>query len=265
MEGEGATKGCNECLFFRLEPEMPKSNSTSTTAVWSAAMTLDQCVRKYRGLGAPAELEVRVGRRSEDGTFVPGLPPEEFEQLLQEMRDTNMRDSGQWTEHVDYYYRVDGVGTVRTRVHYDSAAMAIRVEHTTKTRLHTVTLSSIHGHALRVSLSTEEPVAPEVVPQSCRPHLVRLQQRRSFADVREGGCVWRYEMSKVWTGDSRMDAERKQHLETPVYETECELVDGDEAARAYMRAHSDEHVGQSLVLKGKALLGVEATDDFVVV
>lgn len=229
---------------------------------------LDQCVRQYRGLGGPAELEVRAGRRNDAGAFVPGLPPEEFEQLFQEMCDSSMQDSGRWAEHVDYFYRVDGVGPVRTRVHYDSSAMAMRVEHMTKTKLHTVTLSSIHGHALRVSLSTEEPVAPEAVPTTCRPYLVRVQQRRSFTDVREGGCVWRYDLSKVWTGDSRMDVERKQHLETPVYETECELggvEEEAEAVRAYMAAHDDAHVGHSLLLKGKALLGVEATDEFVVV
>jgi hypothetical protein len=115
------------------------------------------------------------------------------------------------------------------------------------------------GEACRLVLSVEHPV--QNPPDTCVPTHVRVQQRKCFRDVRQGGVVWSYELSKTWSATSRHAVEEKQHLCEPIYEVECELVDSE---RRYLNASDDAYVTNSLLLKMALLLGYEGVDEMVV-
>ena len=99
-------------------------------------------------------------------------------------------------------------------------------------------------------------------PSSCLPSHVRVQQRRSFRDVRDGKVIWSYELSKTWSGSSRSGVEQKQHVCEPTYEVECELVD---EGGAYASATGEERVAASLLAKAKLLMGEDVRCEVEVV
>ena len=198
------------------------------------------------------ELEMRLGNRSD--AFRAGVPRYVFEQLERDLVQSPdlVADPG-YAEVVDYFYTLPEGTNVRTRVHYDSVAMRLATEHVSKQVLHSLVaaVSSDPGDTCRVEVSRE--LVVEAPPPSTLINYVRVKQRRSFVDRRdEEGDVWRYELSRTWSGITRDAVEYNQHNSEPTYEVECELVD---AAGAYLRARTDARVAASLHLKLLMLLG----------
>jgi hypothetical protein len=198
------------------------------------------------------ELEIRLGSSSET-SFCPGVPQGVFEQLQEDMsEDGRLVARDPWKEMIDYHYvGLDGQ-PIRTRVIGDSECMEIRKEHTRKVVLGKALVQGERGSAdaARVILSHEVPVVDP--PASCVPTHIRIKQRRTFDDRRDGVVVWSYELSKTWSANSRSAVEYRQHMNEPIYEVECELVDQD---GAYLRQLSDAQICESILVKLRALLG----------
>lgn len=208
--------------------------------------------RARRAAGDPAELEVRVGQASNQGSFRAGISRHVFEQLHDDLQDApSLAPEKDWVEFVDYFYYNNGKKQIRTRVEFNADNMEVSKTHITKqVQRRAVAHRAEDGDACRITCSTETPVTD--LPNVCIPVHVRVQQRKRFHDVREGNLVWVYEVSKVWSGPNRKLVERKQHEEEPAYEVECELADvtGD-----YMACHTDEEIACSLELKSRLLVG----------
>lgn len=204
------------------------------------------------------ELEVRLGSCTEH--FCPGVTKEVFVQLERDMlADPRLSTHDKaWTEIMDYHYLgSDGV-PVRTRVIVDSEQMSMSKEHATKRLLckNMVQRSDGCDDVARLTLAHECPVVDP--PGSCVPTHIRLKQRRTFSDVRDDGVVWRYELSRTWSANTRSAVEHKQHVSEPIYEVECELVDEH---GIYLATRSDVEVAQSLMLKLSSLLGRDVHTD----
>lgn len=214
---------------------------------------LSLAVRKRRAApAAQGELEVRLGRWLAGASFQPGVSKDVFDDLEGEMCKQFVTDD-KWHEVVDYHYRCPDGRTVRTRVEFDLAIMAVRRTHIQKDEQASITFArTCGGDACRVVCNVEMPTIE--VPQCCHPHHVRVKQRKCFRDVRMGHVVWRYELSRTWCGPDAASAERMKKVSPPTYEVECELVDED---GHYMDKYDDEHIGLSLLLKGKILMGDE--------
>ena len=204
------------------------------------------------------ELELRLGSYV-DGRFVPGVPRDVFEQLESELAQCSSLDAEEtWTELVDYHY-VSHQHPLRTRVEFDVKTIQLQTSHVVKEVQSSLVLRGVEEEtgrqACRVACASERPQAQP--PQSCVPTHVRIKQRRVFRDVRDGKVVWSYELSKTWSAASRSAVEQLQHHVPPTYEVECELVDqGD----AYLGAHSDAYVAESILLKAQVLLGEDSLD-----
>lgn len=214
---------------------------------------LTNVVALRRRESVQGELEIRVGTLCGDGTFVAGMNSDEFEQLHREMEVEASLESeeSEWRQVVDYHYVAPSGERVRTRVECDLQGLTMNTSHITKTTLHDeiVTVQD-RSSACRVACAREVPILSP--PQACFPTHVRVKSRRRFWDKRDDRVVWVYELSRTWSGPSRVVVEGKQQTEAPVYEVECELIDEQ---GVYLSAHDDDYVARSLVLKASSLLG----------
>lgn len=218
--------------------------------------TLKRLVSTYRKSSSSSEIEIRLGQFSKN-KFIPGIRKEDFDCLLTDLLSCKgLAGEETWEEVIDYYYNTKA-GKVRTRVTFNSQKMSIDTEHILKS----LKEEEVFVHekeadvAFRVAVSKE--VAVSSVPNICLPTSVRLKQRRTFFDSREGKKVWVYELSKTWSACSRSAVEHAQMMNPPKYEVECELID---EGNAYMKSNDDDYVGKSFLLKAQLLLGEEGED-----
>lgn len=228
------------------------------------------CVASYRKLPrGEGELEVRLGNVDAEGRFAVGVTREVFDQLTEELAEALGGDTG-WTEQLDYHYTLARGDHARTRVSCDAERLALETTHLIKTGRGDVVLRRVDDdlggaggqdgsgstEGCRVACASE--VRLPDPPGTCVPTHVRIKQRRTFRDVRDGAVVWAYELSRTWSAGSRTAVEHLQHVSPPTYEVECELVDAD---GAYLAAHTDEEIASSLLLKAQGLLGDDGDDD----
>lgn len=212
----------------------------------------DGVVTAYRPHQTLAELEIRLGSRdAATGRFVAGVIRDAFDHLEEDLRTcSDLKDDGGYTELIDYHYATKSHGHVRTRVTFDAQCMEMGTEHCVKRAQDDVVLT-FEDTAARISWATEHPL-DGVPPGTCVPTHVRIKQRRRFLDVRDEHVVWSYELSKTWSAGSRTAAEHMQHVQEPVYEVECELVD---EGGHYLASHTDQQIAASLSLKARLLMG----------
>ena len=224
--------------------------------LYDSSPVIEEIVSRFRDMSrehpGEIELELRLGGFSKS-TFFPGVPPGVFQQLEEDMcEDCRLVTPETWSEIVDYHYMGLNGHPIRTRVVADSEKMIVDKKHTRKVVIQKVLVKRDDGSddVARLTLSHEIPVLNP--PASCVPTHVRIKQRRTFKDVREGATVWAYELSRTWSANSRSAVEHKQHMNEPIYEVECELVDED---GKYLMQRTDEEVSQSLIIKLKSLFG----------
>jgi len=221
-----------------------------------------QCVKLFRRYGPNAELEIRIGHKT-DERFVPGVSRDVFEQLERDFCDSpGLVAERHWTELVDYFYPLQNGEQARTRVEFDTEHLEMKGTHVVKRSLNDVFVRRMEDatEVCRLECSEERPL--ETPPNMCIPTFVRVKQRRRFLDRRDDCTVWCYELSKTWSASSRVAVEHKQHVSEPVYEVECELLDEN---MKYTTVRSDEQVSASLLLKMKLLLGEEKERDVEIV
>lgn len=210
-----------------------------------------RCVRAFKPHHRKhGELEFRLGSVDEE-RFSSGVSREIFEQLERDMSDELLSDK-LWTEIVDYYYLDASGATLRTRVTFDNRQMRLNTEHIRKEVLTSVLVcrDDDPGDACRISCSIEHPI--DEPPVSVMINYVRVKQRKRFVDMRNGGEVWVFELSKTWSAGSRDAVEYQQHNTEPNYEVECELVDSN---NEYLCDRTDVEVTESILMKIKMLLG----------
>ena len=200
------------------------------------------------------ELELRLGA-TEGSRFRTGIPKHAFDRLEEDLAacPTLVADD-RWSEVVDYHYILQDERRARTRVVYDPDTMRSSQTHTIKRTLEFVVVQPDDdtGHAVKAARAHEQPL--DDPPDACIPTHVRIKQRRCFRDVRDGACVWSYELSRTWSSSDRTRVEHLQRTCAPTYEVECELVD---AGRAYRGVVGASHVAASLLLKAKLLVGAD--------
>jgi hypothetical protein len=211
---------------------------------------VESCVRAYRGT-EHSELELRLGS-FQNNEFRPGISKELFEDLERDFRESSLQEMP-WEEVVDYYYSIKNGDPIRSRVICDAQNISMHTEHVSKKTTQSVVLSiSTDGtEVVRVCHCVETPVTP---PTTCIPTHVRIKQRKRFSDIRNGMVVWVYELSKTWSACSRTAVEHIQHVSSPVYEVECELVD---EGNTYKNEVDDKNISESIITKSKMFLGEE--------
>lgn len=197
------------------------------------------------------ELELRFGKKVEN-KFVSGVNHDMFEEIHDDlMGTTGIVKSEYWKETMDVFFDHHGK-EMRTRVSYPSEKMFIEKETIIKKKLSSI-LANCDCEELdfRISVSSEESVKNEDLPPIVEPKYVRLKHSKSFFLLKNNENVWRIDISKCWSSNSRTSVEEKQHTETPKYEIECELVD----THTYLKTHDNCHILSSIIMKGLGIAG----------
>lgn len=107
------------------------------------------------------------------------------------------------------------------------------------------------GYDVRVALSHEEQVLPNRVPNVAQPERVAIRQRRRFA-----AGAWAVDLTMVWSGRTKEEAEQRQRRSAPEYHVEVECID----PVGYLDGHVDDiDVAASVLMRIVDLVDPEAT------
>lgn len=209
----------------------------------------------HRDLGENCELEARLGTLtkptgndraaplSHANKFSATLHPLTFNDVCSSLDlCTEWSSTAEWVESVDVFFR-HNAHTFRTSICGDNIKHIEKVRMTSQfLRCQSVraAISSECGLDLRFSISSETPIPTEHLPAFTNTTLVRIKQRKSYTFRH-----WRFDVSRVWQGETRLSADNAQKNSAPNYEVELELVD----AAPYLEAHSDEYIAKSMCMK----------------
>lgn len=104
------------------------------------------------------------------------------------------------------------------------------------------------GLDFRVSISVELPVPVTQLPSLVQPQLVRIKQRNSYQRSN-----WRYDLTLVWQGPSRSEAERSQrYAGKTLFEVEIEYC----PAEATLKNTSDGSLALNILGKVTSIVNL---------
>jgi hypothetical protein len=222
------------------------------------------------------EIEARLGRVHEKG-FEANVGQATFCGVLSILESYDKWSAvTPWQESHDVFYSVElppecggesGRATqIRTAVGADSSG-DLHVLHHVKRRLKYVDMelrlmdmkscslsvtrdSNVGGLDVRVVASLEVKVQPELLPIAVSTDLVRIKQRKRFllASLGVEGETFSFDLSVVYCGRTKSEAEQKQSLQqSPSFEVEVECL----RPREYLRSSGGEDImlALSLILK----------------
>jgi hypothetical protein len=202
-------------------------------------------ITKFRGLVCTDdkknfELEIRLGRRNaQTNRWESEVTPQFFASTLEMLQNFTG-----WTEVVhaadshDYFYLVDG-RKVRTSIDLSSAPSTI-----THMEKQPIGHLDVHVHEqacdARLSVKAEVPLDAAELPKIVDPILVRIKRRWSFSLEH-----WRFDLTQVWSGATRLDAEKRQSSNQGTHEVEIEFV----GSPSYTLALTDNYLAASALMK----------------
>ena len=203
---------------------------------------------KGNGPGAELELEARMGIFSSvDGRFKPGVAPEEMDHIIKLLEScAEWTSTDDWQESVVYYYTLPDGRSVRTTTTTTSAASSGTLFHVQKMAvanpvlLHTSPFKATGSQHVRISAGAEVLVSEQDLPASILPTHVRIRQRKSFT---RGN--WRYDLTRVWEGNSYSAVEATQATTAPIHEVELECT----GITDMFKDLTDVYIATSLLLK----------------
>ena len=237
-----------------LKEEFPGSSEALHALSEVIAVYRREALRDPMGL----ELEVRFGTATGD-FLTTGVSADFVNRTMTLMQTNPSLTFSDWFELQDFFFDHRGVEQ-RSRSRYDTEELRVHSEVITKTRLAECQLRC-KGTALRV-VASREAVVGHGDADVVEPKHVRIQQRKtaSFCSTGFGpGPTWVVDFGMVWSGDTKLDAERKQmNAEAPQYSLELELTDPRYALR-----NDDAFVACSLALKASDFLEPGAFFDLV--
>ncbi|AVK75872.1 hypothetical protein pneo_cds_265 [Pandoravirus neocaledonia] len=237
------------------------------------------------------ELEARLGTVGENGSFEPGVEPTSWYAALAllEMGDAwdEARSHGWREDHVTHYVLPLTNEPVRTIASYGKERISVVHQHKKVIEKRTflavagdpsasccaaaaTTTSAMQtggsgggaaaaarckrrrrGYDVRVALSREEQVLPNRVPNVAHPEHVAIRQRRRFASG-----AWAVDLTMVWSGRTKEEAEQRQRRGPAQYHIEVECID----PVAYLDSHAhDVQVAASVLMRIVDLVDPEAT------
>ena len=230
-----------------------RDDTCEGTSDYAMMNELPELVKMFRSMDNTGEMEVRLGTWSQIGGFAAGVTDEVFHQLERDFEDAStLKVQEDWRELIDYHYVLATGERARTRVEFDRTNLTTTQSHIKKVVKRSIAFgcaSTVDGaDAARIACSLEEPLLNP--PDQCLPTMVRMQQRKTFVDVRGDQVTWKYELSRTWNGPSLVAVEHTRGTCPPVYEVECELLHG-----TYLNERSDMEAASSFLLKSSLLLG----------
>jgi hypothetical protein len=196
------------------------------------------------------ELEVRLGRRNRTTQRWDSEVSRSFFVSTMEM----LKSYGGWTappatiDMHDFFYVTPAGKRVRTTLEFGTPC---KLTHVCKQPVALRDIKLVdHSCDARVSLKLEAAIPAEELPDVVSTVLVRVKKRTSFQLDN-----WRIDMTQVWSGKTRNEAEQNQangvNSGHCTHEVEVEFC----GSRAYLAAVTDQYIATSLLLKLCSVLG----------
>lgn len=222
------------------------------------------------------ELEARFGKWMGQ-YFQSGVSKQFVEQILS-MFDTfgQWESVSPWEETHDYYYKVlsSPDSTVRTTASFVSDPLSgrkyIKTEHIRKHVQHKFDCQYVNmgcnafQYDLRMSLSYEENVRDDELPSIVNPSYVRIKSRKSYfyksENIPQKQPLWRFDITRSWSGNTKTQAELSQKMGNTTYEVELECLDPH--ALMVSPQHDAFYVSCSMLLKMKDFLSYDGSENF---
>jgi len=207
------------------------------------------------------EVEVRLGRSNPYGTqFTSGVDHSTYEAISKLLYASDALGEPHAYVMQTYTYKDLEGRVMRTRVGSEPG----QVVNTRKRRhAHVDIRMDVRRHGwdrrrpadLRLCTSTEEAVPQRLVPDvvsQADTLSVRLAHRTTwtYCSSATGTATVRYDLSQVWSGRDREEAELAEQHDQAAYEVEIELVD----PVAYLKEAGAAHVAADLMVKALDLL-----------
>ena len=180
------------------------------------------------------EVEARFGKASDDGKFTGGISEKAFAKIVHALESyTKWVEVIDWTESQDFFYDCgnDKKGAVRTSVKPNTNGLDIK--HTFK-KVHRRATYRMHmgednatsdGLDIRVSCATETPTSPVSLPVATETQIVRIKRRKKFLYASgDTPPMFSFDVSIVWQGQSKGEAEKNQKDGLAKYEVEVECI-----------------------------------------
>lgn len=221
----------------RTECILPVSLRSAIFATLPIISQFRNCINNSSSTSS-FELEVRLGTYSQDMQWKTGVDARFFNSIVTLLDAYKEWESTtDWVDIHDYFYTTSSGMRVRTSTFMDP----IHVVHMNKTRGQYIDLAIVGSiYSARVSLKQEVSIDASTIPTAVFPDLVRIKKRRIYALK-----YWKFEVTRVWSGASRIEAEMKQSSNEATYEIEIEF-NGD---ATYVYDHSDIYIATSMLLK----------------
>jgi len=206
--------------------------------------------------GTEIELEARLGKFDKDFPFSPGIHLLYFNDAVKRFDKCT-----EWTKVEDWREEIDVIldGNIRSRIYFDGCKMCKQT--IIKKKLFSnffictgrrAATNAACGMDIRVCVSSEEKVDTLTLPPFCQTQFVRKKQRKSYYFRH-----WRFDVSRVWEGKSRLQVDDAQQNMTPKYEIEMELIDPG----PYFENKSVTHIAKSMLMKLWNVVHAIASDE----
>ena len=204
------------------------------------------CAQRAIRADKNVELECRVKMQNSDSSTITRNTIDGIVRILNEV-DT-WSSVTNWNESQDYFYHVSNCGQVRQTLHTNTQTFTTTTSICKKQKLSACDATSEHikgnGFNLRINAAVEQTLLPTSVPKIITPEHVRIKQRKTFATPR-----WNYDITLVWQGATKTEAETNQNTQNPAYEFELECNN-----MTYLRDENAYTIATSMLLKLTDLL-----------
>ena len=236
------------------------------------------------------ELEARFGRWCGQH-FESGVSKQFIEKVLAMFKTfPHWHNVSDWEETTDYYYinqqsSSEKKQTIRSTVHPKpdpiTGKATLAKEHIIKECIKKIDLQYMEKknnldysipvftsqdchYDVRICLNFERKVNPVDLPEIVNPNMVRIKSRKYFYyKSDEFPCqepIWRFDITRSWSGNSRTEAELKKISEQTNYEMELECLNPQ--SLMVSPSHDSVYVICSLLLKMKDFVTNPKNDDF---
>jgi len=238
----------------------------SSTTVWKSVQNITPkllpIVEKARSLqiqykndpNVNIEIEARLGKYK-NNQFVPGVSEEFFTSFNQYMNNQKIwKNINPFIETHEYLYTYNNINyksiiEFHENISYNTILQKEKIMNIDLP----ITFTGINEHAydVRFSLSKETLIqnAQEILPPMIEPNHMRIKQRQSFQlqqfyDTNQSP-IWSYDLTTVWSGKSKSEAEQNQRGLNTIYEIELEIIN----LIFLLSMKNDTYITQSLLLK----------------
>ena len=225
---------------------MTSSHLNIPRPLTAAVSELTPLVDKFRET-TNAELAIVLGDESPTGDWSSGVGEIVFDEIFDTMtRYTGWDHVGWWEDYHEYQYMA-GSTPVVTKVRM---CKDLTSTHGVDQRLATLEMKLLNYGRAKACLRHNTAVDVDTLPDTVSPTKVSILKQKTFTRH-----PWKFVFTKVWSGDTRTDAEVQQSKGNVVHNVEI----GFNPEQAYWDAanHSSSYVATSMLMKMVDTLSTE--------